>query len=76
MTYDFDHRIKMLSFDPEVIGAVREAFVAALNEFQDTDLIREVIGERIIAAATAGERDPVRLRAAAFAGLLRDEDWP
>jgi hypothetical protein len=47
-----------------------KAFEAALKELQDTgDVIREVIASRIIADATLGERDPVRLREAALAGL-------
>jgi len=32
------------------------------------ELVREAIAIRIIAAARAGERDPVRLRAAALVG--------
>jgi len=47
-----------------------KAFEAALKELQDTgDVIREVIASRIIADATLGERDQVRLREAALAGL-------
>jgi hypothetical protein len=37
-------------------------------------LVLEVIAERIIAAATIGERDPVRLRKAALAGLPGEDD--
>ena len=46
-----------------------EAFEAALKELDDTGqpkLVLEIIAERIIAAARIGERDPVRLRAAAL----------
>lgn len=47
-----------------------EAFEAALKELQDTgDVMREVIARRIIAEAALGERDSVRLREAALAGL-------
>jgi hypothetical protein len=49
-----------------------EAFEAALKELHDagqSNVVREVIGGRIIAAAKLGERDPVRLRAAALRGL-------
>ena len=54
-----------------------EAFEAALKELDDTGqpkLVLEIIAERIIAAARIGERDPVRLRAAALAGLPGEED--
>ena len=50
--------------------AMSEAFEATLKELQDTgqsNVVREVIAGRIIAAAKLGERDPVRLRAAALA---------
>jgi len=46
-----------------------EAYEAALKELQDTgqpNVMHEVIAGRIIAAATFGERDPVRLRQAAL----------
>jgi hypothetical protein len=58
------------AFGPEAIGAMSEAYEAALKELQDTGqpgVVREVIAGRIIAAARFGERDPVRLRAAALA---------
>ena len=57
------------AFGPEAIGAMREAYEAALKELQDTgqpNVMHEVIAGRIIAAATFGERDPVRLREAAL----------
>ena len=57
-------------FEPEAIAAMSEAFEAAcevLHEAGQPELVREVIAKRIIAAATTGERDPVRLRAAALA---------
>ncbi len=60
------------------IGSVRtltEAFEAACQELDDTgqpELVLEVIADRIIAAARGGERDPVRLRAAALAGMPED----
>ena len=58
------------AFDPEATAAMSEAFEAALKELQDTgDEMRELIARRIIAEATLGERDPVRLRKAALAGL-------
>jgi hypothetical protein len=45
-----------------------EALEAALKQLQDAGqcMVREVLASRIIAAATLGERDPVRLREAAL----------
>jgi hypothetical protein len=60
-------------FDPEAIAAMSEAFEAACEQLDDTgqpELVLEIIAGRIVAAANAGERDPVRLRAAALAGML------
>jgi hypothetical protein len=59
------------AFEPELIAAMSEACEAACNELQNAgrpQVSREAIATRIIAAARAGERDPVRLRAAAFVG--------
>ncbi len=63
-------------FDPEAIAAMSEAFNAACKELQyaGSRAAFEIIVERIIAAARAGERDPIRLRAAALAGLPREEE--
>jgi hypothetical protein len=58
------------AFEPEAIAAMSEAFEAAcevLREVGQPEAVREVIAKRIIVAATTGERDPVRLRAAALA---------
>jgi hypothetical protein len=52
-----------------------EAFEAALQELQragQSEVIPEIIAERIIAAATLGEHDPVRLRAAALTAGTKD----
>jgi hypothetical protein len=57
------------AFGPEVIAAMSEALEAALKELQHTeptDVVREIMAGRIIGAARLGERDPVRLRAAAL----------
>jgi hypothetical protein len=54
---------------------MNEAFDAACKELQDTgqpELVLDIIAERIIAAASAGERDPVRLREAALPWLTRE----
>jgi hypothetical protein len=58
-------------FEPEAVAAMSEAFEAACNELHRAGhaaVMREVIAGRIVAAARFGERDPVRLRAAALAG--------
>jgi hypothetical protein len=65
------------AFGPEAIAAMSEAYEAALEELHDfsqPQIAREMIARRIIAAASSGERDPVRLRAAALDSLLDEED--
>ena len=64
------------AFGPEAIAAMGDALDAALKELQDagqsdvqSDVLREIITGRIIGAARLGERDPVRLRAAALSGV-------
>jgi hypothetical protein len=52
------------AFDPEVIAILSKVFEAACSE--QPEVAREVIAMRIIVAAKLGERDPVRLREAAF----------
>jgi hypothetical protein len=57
--------------------AMTEAHEGALKELHDTgqpQIVLEVIAERIVAAASLGERDPVRLREAALAGMPGEED--
>ena len=61
-------------FEPQAIAAMRTAYETSLEELHDTGqpkLVREIIAERIIAAAGTGERDPVRLREAALPWLAR-----
>jgi hypothetical protein len=56
-------------FEPEAVAAMSEAFEAACEVLQDTgepEAWREIIAKRIVEAATVGERDPVRLLAAAL----------
>jgi hypothetical protein len=65
------------AFEPETIALMSEAFDAACQELQDTgqpQIVLEVIAERIIAAASVGERDPVRLRKAALVGYPGQQD--
>jgi hypothetical protein len=61
-------------FDAEVTAATSEAFDAACKELDYfvTMTILQVIAERIIDAARSGERDPIRLLAAALAGIPRE----
>jgi hypothetical protein len=63
--------IQGAAFEPELIAAMSEALEAACKELQDggrPEVVREAIAIRVIAAARAGERDPVRLRAVALVG--------
>lgn len=58
-------------FEPEVVGLMSEALETAcelLPGVSENEVVREAIARRIIAAASVGERDPVRLRSAALAG--------
>jgi len=58
-------------FGPEATVAMGEAFEAACKELHgggDPE-VRKLMAKRIIAAASRGELDPVRLRAAALSGL-------
>jgi hypothetical protein len=67
-----DPSLEQGAFGPEATGAMGEAFEAACKELHDggePKVRREVIARRIIAAASRGELDPVRLRAAALSGL-------
>jgi hypothetical protein len=64
-------------FDAETIALMSEAFVAATKELRDGEtpqVLLEVVAGRIVTALAAGERDPVRLLAAALAGLPREGD--
>ena len=57
------------AFEPEATAAMGEAFDAVCKELHDVgerELVRKLIAKRIIAAASGGERDPVRLRTAAL----------
>jgi hypothetical protein len=58
-------------FEPELTAAMGEAFDAACKELRcpKSDGICMLIAGRIIAAASRGELDPVRLRIAALSGL-------
>ena len=59
-------------FEPEATAAMGEAFDAACNELHDggEPEVRKLIAKRIVAAASRGELDPVRLRAAALSWII------
>jgi hypothetical protein len=68
MPFDLEHG----AFEPEATAAMGEAFKATCKELRDVgqrELVRKLIAKRIIAAATRGELDPVRLRVMALCGL-------
>jgi hypothetical protein len=58
--------------DAAAAASLFEAFDLACKDLHDTgqpEIVREVIALRIVQIAAAGERDPVRLSAAALASL-------
>jgi hypothetical protein len=60
------------AFGPEVTAAMGKAFDAACKELHCTsqpEVIRERIATLILAAASRGELDPVRLRMVALPGF-------
>ena len=60
-------------FEPEATAAMGEAFEAACNHLREAgkaELVRKLIAERIIAAASTGELDPARLRTAALSWII------
>ncbi len=55
----------MAPFEPEATAPMGEAFEAACKKLHDAgkgEMVRKLVAERIIAAASRGELDPVRLR--------------
>ena len=65
--------LKDATFDPEHVKAMGKAFDCVIRELNDSGqsskVVREVIAERIIAAAKTGERDPDKLCALAMDAL-------
>jgi hypothetical protein len=62
-------------FDDYATRVMGEAFDAARKKIDSANqVVYEAIAARIIAAAHKGERDPVRLRNAALAGLGYDSE--
>jgi len=67
-----DPSIEHGAFEPEATAAMGEAFEAACRELHggaDPE-VRKLIAKRIIAAASRGELDPVRLRTAALSWII------
>ena len=65
-------RVDRSVFDDSVTSVMSEAFDAACAELQDgnlSQLVREIIAERIVEAAKRGERDPQRLCNFAIAAM-------
>ena len=62
-------------FDPEALEVMVKAFDAAYKALDDSGqpkIVLEIIAERIVEAASRGERDPVRLVKAALPWLDRE----
>ena len=65
-------RVDRSVFDDSVTNVMGEAFDAACAELQDNNLsqlVREIIAERIIEAAKRGERNPQRLCSIGIAAM-------
>jgi hypothetical protein len=61
------------AFEPEATAAMGEAFEAACEQLHDAgkaEAVRKLLAERIIAAASTGELDPIRLRTAALSWII------
>jgi hypothetical protein len=53
------------TFDPDAVAAMSAAFeeaCRALGLAERTDPLRDLVAQKVIDCARAGERDPVRLR--------------
>jgi hypothetical protein len=61
------------AFEPEATAAMGEAFEAVCEELHDAgkaDLVRKLVAEQIIGAASRGELDPARLRTVVLSWFL------
>jgi hypothetical protein len=59
-------------FDPTTVAMLRKVLEEAWSRLPDgqTDVTQSLLAERILKAAKAGERNPVRLRARAIAEVV------
>ena len=60
------------AFEPEVVAVLAEAYERARKSLHDKgqpDIVQEIIAQRIIAEAKAGERDPEKLCETALKAL-------
>jgi hypothetical protein len=65
-------------FGPEATAAMGKAFDAACEELHCTsqpEAVRELIATLVIAAASQGELDPIRLRMVALTGFAICRPW-
>jgi hypothetical protein len=61
------------AYDPETIALLRTVLDAAWNSLgaeEQAQSSKCLLAERILHLAATGERDPIRLRAAALTGLI------
>jgi hypothetical protein len=68
-----DPSIEHRAFEPEATAAMGQAFEAACKQLHDAgkaEVVRKLLAERIIAAASRGELDPIRLRTAALGWII------
>jgi hypothetical protein len=66
-------------FDPEtlrVMGIALEMALVALRLADRDDLANEVVAQKVIALAKAGERDPERLCDGVLLEFRRPSPWP
>ena len=62
------------AFRPEEIELLNQAYTLACKSLHDRgqpNIVRDIIAERIVAMAKAGERDPDKLGAAAINAIQR-----
>jgi len=73
-------RAEAQAFDEYASRAMGEAFASACAKLHDNNLsqlVCEIIAERIIEAAKRGERDPQRLCSIAIAAMNGErKEWP
>jgi len=69
--------LKDVSFDPETLQVVTDAFdyaMISLRGWKQPDVVQEVVAQRIILLATKGERDAATLIEKALEGVQARPD--